>query len=184
MIWLGSQHKVLRYMKVEGYTQLNFDFICSSNNLIQEYSSAQIHCKPDSQFNGVTDYSGISTSSILANIFSNGNLFEEIEPKELTNLLSSVLMNGLPIMGLHDFILLSDFINKNLGVSGRKRILDYQAYNERFGNLLDIRKKELRIVPKSCITEMFANYLRVSIHPHVSFYLHLIIDSSNLAMYT
>ena len=63
------------------------------------------------------------------------------------------------MLGLDDFVKLSDFVNKNLGTSGRQQIMNSTAYSDKFGNFLDVRKRELRITPYSCWTEEFLTHL-------------------------
>ena len=77
------------------------------------------------------------------------------------------------MLGLDDFVKLSDFVNKNLGISGRQQIMNSTAYSDKFGNFLDIRKRELRITPYSCWTEEFLTHLgRNSIIAKVIFVIH------------
>jgi hypothetical protein len=38
------------------------------------------------------------------------------------------MMNGIPLVGIDDFVFLSDFINEKLGVEGRRRLLESPVY--------------------------------------------------------
>jgi hypothetical protein len=77
---------------------------------------------------------------------------------ELSKEFSSVLMNGLPLLGLNDYVMSSDYTNTILGPEVVKRLTEIPVFLERFGGFLTIREKELRFVG-DCWSTMFLNYL-------------------------
>jgi hypothetical protein len=83
------------------------------------------------------------------------------QTNQFANLLSSLMMNGLPLLALDDYIRLSDNINANLGVNAKKKMMSFTGYKYTFGNFLDIRNREIRIVPMNCLSRGFVDYLRV-----------------------
>jgi hypothetical protein len=66
-------------------------------------------------------------------------------------------MNGFPLLGLDDFVHLSDFVNDKLGDQGRHAILDYTGYRDRFGNFLNVRKNQLRVTGNATLSLTNAN---------------------------
>lgn len=135
--------------------------------------STKIHCYPRQTPSGPNDK--LSPSQLLANILSSGSLYGQsddgsskkskkhanVQTDALAELLSSLLMNGAPLLGLVDFIHLSDFTNKQLGSEGKMRLMSYSAYRERFSNFLDIRNKDIHIVSdSSCMGYSLRGYLR------------------------
>lgn len=181
--WYSSKNQQLHYLTNDGYVPLSFDYYCRStnnnpnpnvdhikNDQFLSPDESVLHCSPvtiDKNSNKATS-DKLSTSSILANIISSGNIFgnsmNDAQTNDFTNLLSSLLMNGLPLVGLSDYIQLSTFINHHLGEEGKKRLLRYSTCRNKFGNFLDVKAKEIRLVTtgavSSNITESFFRYLK------------------------
>ena len=128
-------------------------------------------CKPFSSSDEYhkTHDENISPTIALLNLLQTGTLESKDNNPENSNqtqnsydvasLLGSLIMNGLPLIGLHDFISFSDFINNNIGDETKRNIIKSTIYREKFSNFLDIRKKELRIVPNNCWSSAFIEYL-------------------------
>jgi hypothetical protein len=76
-----------------------------------------------------------------------------------SKLLTSTMMNGIPLLGLDDFVRLSDIINHEIGDNGKKKILSYPSYREKFGNFVNVRGKDFRIYPRNCWSEGFLDEL-------------------------
>lgn len=112
-------------------------------------------CKPAG---GSTDpaASSLSPTDILLNLVTTGTSLGSDKTQsthDFAGLLSSVMMNGFPLLGLDDFVLLSDAVNRGLGPEGRGSIMNYAGYRDRFGNFLEVRSRQLRFVGKNCLTE-------------------------------
>ncbi len=73
-----------------------------------------------------------SQTSIAIHIYRSGPALDRDHvtqsAHDFAGLLSSVMMNGFPLLGLDDFILLSDAVNSRLGQEGRDSIMDYAGY--------------------------------------------------------
>ena len=78
---------------------------------------------------------------------------------DIASLFGSLIMNGFPIIGMDDFVHLSDLMNDQLGPSSKSRILSMTVFQERFGNFLLVRSRQLRIAPANCWTSSFVTYL-------------------------
>ena len=86
-----------------------------------------------------------------------------VTPTNIIGLLSSIMMNGIPLLGLNDFILLSDSVNKLIGSHGIKELLLIPGYKEKFSNFLNIRNKTLIFCPTSCWTLSLIKYFNENI---------------------
>jgi hypothetical protein len=86
-----------------------------------------------------------------------------VTPTNIIGLLSSIMMNGIPLLGLNDFILLSDSVNKLIGSHGIKELLLIPGYKEKFSNFLNIRNKTLIFCPISCWTLSLIKYFNENI---------------------
>ena len=171
LMWYMSYNQTLKFMTSNAYTKLSFDLICAPGT---KYQPGVSLCRPtgDNQPDGT-----LSPADVLINLLATGSVLSDSKDPnsahDFAGLLSSIMMNGAPMLGLDDFVKLSDFVNKNLGISGRQQIMNSTAYSDKFGNFLDIRKRELRITPYSCWTEEFLTHLgRNSIIAKVIFVIH------------
>ena len=157
LMWFMSYNQTLKFMTSNAYTKLSFDLVCAPGS---EYEPGISQCKPTGNNRPDGD---ISPADILINLLTTGSILSDSsDPNsahDFAGLLSSIMMNGAPMLGLDDFVHLSDFVNKNLGTKGRSQIMNSTAYSDKFGNFLDVRRKELRITPYSCWTEMFLSHL-------------------------
>lgn len=158
-IWLASNGSVLKYGSSQRYNSLNFEILCKPKiESLSNDVTIESRCYANDHFDSNEE---LSPTDILLNVLYHGSMFDEKTNKnEFAQLLSSILMNGFPLLGVNDFIKLSDFINHNLGESGREKLLNYAATKEQFGNLLDIRNKEIRLTPKNCWTKLFSHHLQ------------------------
>jgi hypothetical protein len=91
---------------------------------------ANLDCRP---LNTKDPNSGeLSPSYVLMKALSDGGLlYSSSSAKEINqfvDMLSSIMMNGIPLVGIDDFVFLSDFINEKLGVEGRRRLLERPVY--------------------------------------------------------
>jgi hypothetical protein len=76
--------------------------------------------------------------------------------------IGSTLLNGLPVLGLDDWVALSDFMNANIAASMRRRLMEYTSIKGRFINLLGVRDLQLAFVPNNCWTKAFINHLNAT----------------------
>lgn len=83
--------------------------------------------------------------------------------------IGSMLLNGLPVVGLDDWFSLSDFMNANIQPEMRSRLMQYTAIKGRFVNLLGVRDLELGFTPNNCWTRALIQHLNeTTINFHVS----------------
>lgn len=71
----------------------------------------------------------------------------------------SMLLNGLPVLGLDDWFALSDFLNANINSHMRARLMQYTSIKGRFINLLGVRDLSLTFTPDNCWTRALINHL-------------------------
>jgi hypothetical protein len=91
---------------------------------------AKLKCRP---LNDRDPRSGeLSPTSVLLDALSGDHLIKSSsnskEINQFVDLLSSVMMNGLPLLGIDDFIYLSDFFNEKLGREGKQKLLESSIY--------------------------------------------------------
>ena len=137
-------------------------------------SGSRLHCRPfkESREKGVGN---LTPTDILLNIVSTGSITRndrgrgssssssssstDSSTQDFSVLLSNIFMNGFPLLDLDDFVHLSDFVNDKLGDHGRRAILDYTGYRDRFGNFLNVRKNQLRVTGNVCLAQSFLHHL-------------------------
>eukprot|EP01038_Epipyxis_sp_PR26KG_P009362 gene9362-12613_t len=180
-MWFLSQK--LPYLKIlssEGqYESLTFDVVCKpkltriSNMTSLDPSgdsNVKFNCRPGtSELDTRSD--DMTPTDILIHLINKGNLIDGDDGsnnndnsirngRKLNKLLTSLMMNGLPFVGLDDYVTLSDNTNKNLGNKGVEQILSFQTYKDSFGNFLNVRSNRLIIVSyDSCWVQQFIGYL-------------------------
>ena len=145
-----------------GYTQLAFDLICNP----RFSTSSSVTCKPytttPSKLHANDE--GLSPATALLQLIETGSIVSDDNSRQsaldVATLLGSLIMNGFPLLGLDDFISLSDFINSNLGNGPRSQIMSSTVFEERFGNFLQVRERQFRIAPSNCWTNEFINHLK------------------------
>jgi hypothetical protein len=80
--------------------------------------------------------------------------------QQLTTLIASMMMNGLPLLGLADYIYLSDFANNHINDKDKSKLMTYPGYSDKFGSFLNARNREIRVTPGSCWASEFVWHLR------------------------
>jgi hypothetical protein len=70
------------------------------------------------------------------------------------------MMNGLPLLGLNDYVVLSDFVGQQIGQSTKATLLSSPGYKEKFHNFLEVRSNRIFLYPDSCWTRQLVEYMR------------------------
>eukprot|EP01039_Chlorochromonas_danica_P011157 gene11157-12437_t len=147
-----SRHQVRVYGSPEPYKKLAFDFSCHYTNASAQsnvFTSSNIECVP------VTE----NTWSLLSSI----DLLSQPEAghgsSQLISYLSSLMMNGIPLVDLDDYVRLSDLANRYLG-SLRPRLMASSFLWDQFSNLMDVRQKRIVLSPPSCLSTAFRDFLK------------------------
>lgn len=102
----------------------------------------------------------MSPSEFLFGLLTSGNA-DGTKTAMVSKLLSSIMMNGLPLLGLYDYVEMSDVINSYIGKRVKSEVLGNSAYRDKFGNFLDVRQKEIRITPRNCWTLKFYDAIKL-----------------------
>lgn len=120
-------------------------------------------CSP---YYGNGEPGGTSPASLLLSILQSSSTDSDqpetntkAQTMKFANLLGSLMMNGFPLLGIDDYFQLSDFINDNIGHRSRREFMESSTLKSNFGNLLNIRNRELRLTPNNCVTRGFAEYI-------------------------
>lgn len=71
-----------------------------------------------------------------------------------------VVLLGLPLAGLDDYVFMSDFVNNNLDPKTLGELTSSPLLGGKFSNFLNVRSNEIRLVPDNCWTRGFADYLK------------------------
>lgn len=156
-MWLYSIGQTVGFMTSSAYSKLSFDLNCQPS----VDGSVGMQCTPMNTVsdNSMTDLS--TTEFILSTLQDGGSVTSDSqETTEFAGLLSSLLMNGLPLLGLDDYVYLSDFVNENIGKQSKEKLMTYPGYKDKFGNLINVRANKLRFSPKSYWAEQFIYYLK------------------------
>ena len=107
----------------------------------------------------------ITLSDLMLDLFMN----KKPTMESLSNLLSNLVMNGVVLLDLEDYLKLSDGINNYMlrgNIDTNKIAASYKFNNKnqhgylyRFNNLLYARSLVIRLVPINCYTIMLKHYL-------------------------
>jgi len=163
LMWYLSRHQQLRFMSSDAYQKLQFNMKCTASpHRPGSISEKQLECSPDGD---AVDRStkGLTPSDLLFNKLSTGMLLtDDDETSQFAGLLSSLMMNGLPLLGLDDFVHFSDFVNAHLGSKITSKILSSPGYKDKFGNFLEVRSNRILLYPDNCWTQQFVSYLQSS----------------------
>ena len=102
------------------------------------------------------------------------------DASNFAQVVGSMLLNGLPVLGLDDWFSLSDFMNANMNSHMRARLMQYTSIRGRFINLLGVRDLSLAFTPDNCWTRALINHLnKTTANFKVSLKIDVIsIDSS------
>lgn len=159
LVWYMSRHQQLRFLTSDGYQHLQFKMDCGVDKTRTDH---KLVCKPDSATpDGSTR--GLTPSQALYSAIDTGYILTESEEaSQLAVLLSSVMMNGLPLLGLDDFVYFSDFIGEEMGKDAKAALLTSPGYKHKFSNFLRVRRNKILLYPDSCWTRQFVAYMSAS----------------------
>jgi len=153
-------------MTSDAYQKLDFNMKCTSASLEANAESGlhekKLQCAPDAAAADRSSH-GLTPSDLLFNKLSTGMLLtDQDETSQFAGLLSSLMMNGLPLLGIDDFVHFSDFVNTHLGSKLTTKILSSPGYKEKFSNFLEVRTNHILFYPDNCWTREFILYLKSS----------------------
>lgn len=139
--------------------------ICGSKSANNVHGELLSKCQPyypesDSDMPAAPDR--LSPSAVLYDLLENGNSDEKVSSKTIARLLGSIMMNGLPLLGLDDFLRTSDYVNQNLNTAARNDIMESPFLNGQFGTLLRARDMQISISPENCWSKGFVKYMKKS----------------------
>lgn len=167
-----SYHQYTTVEHFTMYSRLAFNLHCTPTNHFWHTRSSSssasnsklVRCEPMADKRGATANGPLSPSDLLFNILTHGNMMYDDPSKtsQVATLLSKIMMNGIPMLGLDDYIALSDFVVSNLGKKGTQQLLNSPGYSDRFRNFLNIRHSQIRIAAKNCFSIGFLDYLQRS----------------------
>jgi hypothetical protein len=100
------------------------------------------------------------TTTFLFDFVNGKGMNNEVDLKHFAKLLGGIMMNGLPMLGLDDFVHASDFVNRNLHSQTQVAITKSPLVSGQFGNFLNVRNLQIRLSPNNCWTNAFAKYLK------------------------
>ena len=185
MFFLSRSH-VIHYGSSKLYDSLQFEMLCkpntqnsinglqSSSKDISSDTTATMYDEESSQSSMQCEAFGepednasgdLTPTDVLLNLIAQGSATpsDSQSTKQFVGLLTSILMNGIPLLGLDDFVSLSDFANKYIDDSVKSRMLSSAGYKAKFANFLNVRQSKLIVTPKSCWTEELVAYFQKKI---------------------
>jgi hypothetical protein len=140
---------------------MNLDIECKLNvNMIASLS----YCDPMTLRYEMADN---SPSKLIFDVIH--SLSSSKNNVDIAKVFTSLIMNGLPLVGLFDFVEISDFINVNIGDAITKKIMKFPLYKEKFSNFISIRVLEMRLVSRNCWTDAFLYYMKKTLLLKVTF---------------
>jgi hypothetical protein len=156
VMWRSSNGEEIQYLTKSHYKNLDFEMQCSVKKAFDNSSSIDV--KPKC---GRVDHESVTPSDLLFDIIGDGkgSYNQDKSFKKISDLLVRIMMNGLPLLGLDDFVFLSDFVNSQIGEDEKKQLMSFPASSQRFGSFLGAREKEIRLAPHSCWTTEFVGQL-------------------------
>ncbi len=159
LMWSSTYGKNLKYNTHQEYTPLSFDVKCTTENKYQ----GRLICKPN---DGETSESnleveGMTPADILLKIIGSDGILDTSSSSNngLPSLISSMMMNGMPLLGFEDYIEFSDFVNRHLGPSAKTKMMKFTSNREKFSNLLFVRERNLVFASNNSVTRSFIEYL-------------------------
>jgi hypothetical protein len=160
-IFLLSKGHKLNFMTSNAYSKMNLDIECKLNvNMIASLS----YCDPMTLRYEMADN---SPSKLIFDVIH--SLSSSKNNVDIAKVFTSLIMNGLPLVGLFDFVEISDFINVNIGDAITKKIMKFPLYKEKFSNFISIRVLEMRLVSRNCWTDAFLYYMKKTLLLKVTF---------------
>lgn len=102
----------------------------------------------------------ISPTTFLFHFLNGKTDDNPVDIKHFAKLLGSIMMNGLPLLGLDDYVHVSDFVNHNLDKKTATEISQSPLLSGQFGNFLNVRNLQIRLSPQNCWTNAFVKYLK------------------------
>lgn len=72
------------------------------------------------------------------------------------------MMNGLPLLGLDDYVHASDLVNENIDKNSRSYVMNSPVFRGQFGTFLGVRELQIRLSPDNCWTRSFVKHLRAT----------------------
>ncbi len=191
-MWLLTANQSVSYLSSEPYAKLRFDFECSpspsfSSSNHKQSSSSSFHQDRSFLFPGIHHIGNRSIGmqcSPLETIDQLSSSEPETTPSDvllqwlytgspvtdddkstmkLLELLSSLMMNGIPLVGLDGYIELSDSANKYFGKQLTDQILlSSTTLHDEFDGFFNIRSKRLIITPNNTCTRQFIHDMRMN----------------------
>jgi hypothetical protein len=168
LMWCLTSGIDINFLSDEVVSKLSFDMICQPKDLTHSsLSSLSPHdatptCQPyipPEELNKKVH--PISPTTILLHILDQKtDDSNRVDMKHFAKLLGSIMMNGLPLLGLDDFVHASDFVNRNLDTKTQQEIIQSPLLNGQFGNFLNVRNLQIRLSPTNCWTLAFVKHLK------------------------
>lgn len=153
LMWLLTNKQILTMFTSEPYAKLAFDFVCDPTD-----SKSNLHCEP---YSGNLRSQELTPGDLLLNWLKTGQPVAENSKENLKalELISSIMMNGLPLVGLDDFVHISDFTNKYVGKELQEKLMTSVTLRDQFDSFLNIRQKRLILAPENACTREFYHYM-------------------------
>ncbi|RYG64090.1 hypothetical protein EON64_14690, partial [archaeon] len=152
--WLLTHSQYRTILSSRSYKHFAFDFGCYHKT--DASNTSHLLCDPLTT----------NTESLLHTITALTEQTNENEPQKLLAHLTSLMMNGFPLLTLNDFVRLSDTANRFLGSKLRRQIMSSPFLRDEFSNILAVRDKKIVLTPRSNLTESFQKYLVSQLSPN------------------
>lgn len=138
-------------------SKLSFDMICKPDENYLYVTKCQPYFSPE-ELN--QNHQPVSPTSLLFHYLDGRSDDSRVDMKHFAKLLGSIMMNGLPLFGLDDYVHASDFVNNNLDNKTLSELSQSPLLSGQFGSFLNVRRCQIRLSPQNCWTNAFVRYMK------------------------
>jgi hypothetical protein len=175
LMWILTSTQNVSYLSSQPYAKLEFDFQCvatstdhNSNSFLfprnprVNNDSIGIQCSPMENMDSISTEPQTTPSDVLLQWLYTGSPVtdEDSANMKLLELISSLMMNGIPLVGLDGYVEISDAANKYFGRKMENKILSSATLREQFDGFFHVRHKRFIITPNNICTKTFIEAMR------------------------
>jgi len=150
------------HLTSDPYPNLSFNFACSPIYPKLPNADQKFECQPTLPTNdGPKTKNQRTFSDLLVNLLYTGQLLPH-DPKgseSMIDLLTSWMMNGLPLVGMDDFVYLSDWAHEIIDNSAKEELMDSPIFKNEFDNFINVRNKKIIFTPANNLTSDFIDFM-------------------------
>lgn len=140
---------------------MKVEMTCSAEKSSNLYSDPVKYVSNECTPSNPSSNQDMSLAELILGLLNSPNVRQRSTDEnvmDIGNVLASIIMNGIPLLGLDDFVYFSDYFNHYLGKKTVDTVMSLPVFEERFHNFLLVRKIQLRVTG-DCWKHEFIEYL-------------------------